>query len=279
MQTKGQNSDDMLQVLKLQYLSQLKKRQLYIQETVDKIRNEDLTGADKEELRSVAHKLAGTGGTYGYQNITDTARMVETSLVNCSEEISKQTLVDHIKNLMQACDQALSDLKSDTPAPSSVSLIEIQANRRTMYKIERAQNLPQKPLILLIEDDESIVSYIIGLFKDSTDILIALNLDEALDLIQEYKPQLVLLANRIKGQEVGLTLLNKIKTIDKAKNTPVLIMTSSSNPEMITTSVAAGAAEYILKPFVVDDVVSKVNKRLNFVDQIDTSDIGSKKIG
>jgi len=66
--------------------------------------------SDLEDLRFHVHKLAGAASTYGFAEIGETARQVETRLDDYLREAGSidietelQSSIDHIETLIKAC--------------------------------------------------------------------------------------------------------------------------------------------------------------------------------
>lgn len=260
-----QTINDKLQLLKLQYLDQLQKKKLQIQDILT-ILERDNTLADTETLRALAHKLAGTGGTYGYHNITEMAKKLEIAIVDyLQNKNTADDIIIHTKTLIKACDLVLGlNFKPSNSSNVSINITEIQANRKTLYKLERENNCSKKPLILLIEDDENIINYMIEVFKRHAHILIAVNEQEAENMMIEYQPNLVFLSNTLDYKIVGLKLLEKFKQTQTIKHIPIMMVTSNYDTSIKEQGLAAGLEDFIYKPFVIDDILAKANKKLNF---------------
>jgi DNA-binding response OmpR family regulator len=58
---------------------------------------------------------------------------------------------------------------------------------------------------------------------------------------------------------VGLEILQKLKSHDILKDCPFLVMSTESQQQIIINSFEAGATNYILKPFSMDDLLEKLN--------------------
>src|SRR5688500_14942252 len=91
--------------LRKKYLSQLSIRQLEFLCFLD---NCEQNKASDEELKTAqgnAHKLAGSGKTYGFNKISEAGKALEDAL---TQRKSQQILADLTKTLLEACKDALS---------------------------------------------------------------------------------------------------------------------------------------------------------------------------
>jgi two-component system chemotaxis response regulator CheY len=58
----------------------------------------------------------------------------------------------------------------------------------------------------------------------------------------------------------GLELLKNIRAIDKAKDTPVLMVTAEGLADNVVDAVKAGVDNYIVKPFTAETVQQKIEQ-------------------
>ena len=58
----------------------------------------------------------------------------------------------------------------------------------------------------------------------------------------------------------GLELLNEVKSDDKLKDTPFVMVTAEAQKDNIVAAVKAGVSNYIVKPFTAETISEKLNK-------------------
>ena len=118
------------------------------------------------------------------------------------------------------------------------------------------------PTILIVDDEPSIVQSMKGLLLDEGfDVLSASNGYEALQMIDNESPDLVLLDIWMPGID-GLETLKEIKS-----NNPfiqVIIITGHGNVETAVKATKLGAFDLIEKPLSFDKVTVAINNALNF---------------
>jgi DNA-binding response OmpR family regulator len=112
---------------------------------------------------------------------------------------------------------------------------------------------------ILVVDDHAMSVKLIEqiLLADGFDVFSAGSGEEAITLVREFKPDLVLL-------DILLTGINGYKTLQ------VMQMITPAIPIIFLSSVAdadkgmqLGAVDYIVKPFQMQDVISRVRKHLH----------------
>lgn len=117
--------------------------------------------------------------------------------------------------------------------------------------------------ILIAEDEKDIrelVTFTLrGLGK--YDVVQAANGAEAVDKAQTEKPDLILMDGRMPRLS-GYEACVKLKEIEATKDIPVVFLSAKGQEAEIQQGLAAGAYEYILKPFAPDELVNRVREIL-----------------
>jgi len=114
--------------------------------------------------------------------------------------------------------------------------------------------------ILLTEDDEIMrITLYDRLKANGWDVDAAADGKEALALMEENAYQLVISDIRMPGMD-GISLLERIARI--SASTDVILMTAYGRVEDAVDCLKKGAADYILKPFDMDDLTIRVRRLL-----------------
>ena len=109
--------------------------------------------------------------------------------------------------------------------------------------------------ILIVDDEADIREMISGILEDEGhSTRLARDSDEALNHIEERKPQLVVLDIWLQGSRLdGLEVLSLIKKTHP--DLPVVIISGHGNIETAVTAIQRGAYDYVEKPFKADRLV------------------------
>jgi CheY-like chemotaxis protein len=120
----------------------------------------------------------------------------------------------------------------------------------------------QTPLILIV-DDEPQNQKVLGstLKKGGYSLILADNGTQALDLLKNKKPHLILLDIMMPGMD-GFEVCKKIKQDATTKDIPVIFMTAHSETEKVIKGFQLGAIDYVTKPFKSEELVSRVKTHL-----------------
>ena len=108
--------------------------------------------------------------------------------------------------------------------------------------------------VLIVDDEEDIRNTVKDILeKEGYKIKTAINGDDALDKIKEFKPDLVLLDIMMPGTPVK-EIVKKIK--EKVAFISVVKVTEAEKEDLITDNVVG----FIQKPFDIKDLIKKVKE-------------------
>ncbi len=121
--------------------------------------------------------------------------------------------------------------------------------------------------ILLVEDDPDIrhlVSY--KLTRGGFDVIAVPDGPAALRAVRESLPDLVLLDVRMP-QMSGIEVCRELRAGPLAPTVPIIMLTARARPQDLEQGFAAGATEYIVKPFSPRDLQDRVEAALHRVSR------------
>ncbi len=117
--------------------------------------------------------------------------------------------------------------------------------------------------ILIVDDEQSICQSLRGILSDEGyHVLVAGSGEEAVKIVEEETPQLVLLDVWLPGMD-GLETLKAIKKIEP--ETLVIIMSGHGTIETAVKATKLGAFDFIEKPLSLDKIIILVNNALSMV--------------
>ncbi len=116
-----------------------------------------------------------------------------------------------------------------------------------------------KDKILIADDDMAIAELISDALSDEGfDTVVAHSGDEAIDLIEEHDPSLILLDIMMPGMD-GLEVCRRVR--DNV-SCPIVFLTAKNRTVDTLVGLNMGADDYIAKPFVVDELTARVKAHL-----------------
>lgn len=115
--------------------------------------------------------------------------------------------------------------------------------------------------LLAVDDNPQILEVLPAIFKQANlpHITLANSGANALMLLEDPDQHFdVLLLDINMPQMNGIQLCQRIRKIARYRNTPILMLTSTTDKDHVERAFAAGANDYITKPFDVKDIVMRV---------------------
>ncbi len=123
----------------------------------------------------------------------------------------------------------------------------------------------RKIKVLVVEDDKLLRDILaMKLAKPSLEIIHALDGEQALKLVTDAKPDIVLLDIILPGIN-GFEVLEKIKTDAETKGVHVIIISNLGQEEDIRKAKELGAADFIIKANATADEISE--KLMDFITE------------
>ncbi len=117
-----------------------------------------------------------------------------------------------------------------------------------------------KNKILIVDDQFGIRILLSEIFqKDGYETYQAANGLQALNIVTENEPDIVILDMKIPGMD-GLEILRRLKEMNP--NIKVIMMTAYGELDMINEAMKLGAITHFAKPFDIDEVRDVIKKQL-----------------
>ena len=113
-------------------------------------------------------------------------------------------------------------------------------------------------LVMIVDDQEPNVRAVGSLLaRDGFDVAPCLSGGEALERLVELHPDLMLLDMRMPGMD-GFQVLERLRGSEATRGIPVIFLTADHDRDSLVRAFAAGAVDYITKPFVPEELLSRV---------------------
>lgn len=118
------------------------------------------------------------------------------------------------------------------------------------------------PLVLVV-DDQNANLQLIGEVLDHAgyQVMPALSGEQAIARASLRRPDLVLLDIAMPGMN-GVEACKRLRTLPGLDDLPILFVTAANDRASLVTAFAAGAVDYITKPFVVEELLARVRTHI-----------------
>jgi DNA-binding response OmpR family regulator len=117
--------------------------------------------------------------------------------------------------------------------------------------------------VLVADDDEDILTLVALRFRRSGfEVILARDGEEALELIQTRAPDAAVL-DIAMPKLTGLEVVRRLRDSEATKSIPIVLLTARAAEKDVELGLAAGADEYITKPFSPQDLYACVQSVLH----------------
>lgn len=118
-----------------------------------------------------------------------------------------------------------------------------------------------KPLLLIIEDNKGIISYIKSILQNSYNILTAINGQEGIDIALERIPDIII-SDVMMPEKNGYEVCNFLKLDEKTNHIPIIILTAKADIISKIKGLEKGADVYLSKPFEREELEIQIKNLL-----------------
>ncbi len=130
----------------------------------------------------------------------------------------------------------------------------------------------KSPLVLIVDDVDTNIRVLANLLSEhSYHIAFATSGEQALDMVQELEPDLILLDIMMPGMD-GLEVCRTLKGIDETRETPIIFLTARTETDDIVKGFEAGGLDYVTKPFQTVELLARVKTHIELKEARDTRD-------
>ena len=111
--------------------------------------------------------------------------------------------------------------------------------------------------ILIVDDDAMNIDILMDSLEEEYDVRAAESGEEALEIIPQYNPDVILLDIMMSGID-GYEGCRRIREDDTYKSVKIILISGRAMEDERQKGFAVGADDYITKPFDVDDIADKI---------------------
>lgn len=192
-----------------------------------------------KQLGQIGHKLAGSGAIYGYDEVSESGRLLEQvcrhdAHMQMSPEVATQRLIDSIEQAIQ------------------------QKNDRDLVGCFSEYHDLSSARLLIIEDDSMQAKLIRAWLEDSgAEIQVGSSLGEARNLLSKQSFDFILCGLELSDEHWSAV---KFLRAEQNHNATIIIMTSHGSFDARLAAVRAGAQGFMQKPFTAEQLVGMISR-------------------
>ena len=116
--------------------------------------------------------------------------------------------------------------------------------------------------VLVVDDAAEIVTFLATLLElEGIESTVATSAAAALEKLDHVLPSLVLLDIAMPDRD-GLDLCRALKKDPRTRDVPVFVVSARPGKDVVERALAAGAEEFIRKPFENQELIARIRERL-----------------
>ncbi|PSB26316.1 response regulator [Stenomitos frigidus] len=222
-----------------------------------------LEPALKQQAIQEAHTLAGALGTFGLPGGSDLARQIEQLLK--SKHALKQSQVKALRQLVMALRQTVERSPADptplTQAPSTQASSMLLA----ASECDRPPAQTAQVSVMVVDDDPKILALLQKILAPWGLALTTLEDPRQFwEILETSAPDLLILDVEMPYSN-GIELCQAVRHDSRWSGLPILFLTAHTNAELVNQVFAAGADDFVSKPIVGPELVTRILNRLERV--------------
>jgi len=153
-------------------------------------------------------------------------------------------------------------VKSELPAKSIIkNWVALKPKISDAKGDDKLRSDSEKPILLIVEDEDDIRAFLSDSFKDKYTIILAENGNVAIEKVNTHQPNLII-SDVMMPEMDGFELCEKIKSNVSTCHIPLILLTALENHDKMIQGIELGADDYISKPFSLKHLQTKIEKLL-----------------
>jgi signal transduction histidine kinase/ligand-binding sensor domain-containing protein/DNA-binding NarL/FixJ family response regulator len=152
-----------------------------------------------------------------------------------------------------------SQFKVTLPCEISTESVHVEETKENESNVEDlALNLERKAVVLVVEDDEDLLAYLVKSFKEKFSVIQGANGQEGFDKALRYTPDIII-TDIMMPKVDGIALIKLIRSDYRTSHIPIIVLTAKTAENEEIKALEAGADDFISKPFSTKSLLLKAN--------------------
>lgn len=132
--------------------------------------------------------------------------------------------------------------------------------------------------VLAVDDEPALLRIIKDSLNETYEVSIAESAKDAFALMLDRKPDLILVDNVMPGIS-GIDFIKTVRSADNTKAIPIIMLTALKESNDRMDAYKSGVDDFISKPFNPDELLVRVNSRIERSSQLSNPNSAIKTIG
>jgi signal transduction histidine kinase/DNA-binding NarL/FixJ family response regulator len=156
-------------------------------------------------------------------------------------------------------------IDANTSMPEN-TVIKYYFPEEQVYKAKETFN-DRKRTVLIVEDNIPLLNYMAGKIEEFFNVHIAINGLEAIEKLKSINHLDIIVSDVMMDKLNGWDLYKAIAQNDRMKHIPFIFITAKATAHDKIQGLALGAIDYIEKPFLIEELINKIDAVLNNLEQ------------
>ncbi len=253
---KMKDFETMFLALVSKYARVLPNRINELAEAIEKAKQDPTNIELTEEVRNIAHKIKGTGGSLGFRRVSELMGFIEDTAINLQQRPKEEQLIawaDVDRKLLEVKEAGDSECQEINEAVASSG-----------HKPQPAPHNPAMTRILVVDDDRGFLDIVSELGKQRlVDIVQASGIKEALEQAVVYPLDAALINVVPENPELCFSLARQLRELPGYENLPLAFVSGQALVKDRVEAAHAGASLYLDKPLQSDALEKAVQHLVN----------------
>lgn len=253
---KMKDFETMFLALVTKYARVLPNRINELAEAIERAKNNSASADLAAEVRGLAHKIKGTGGSLGFRRVSELMAFIEDAAATVHEKPKEEQLI-----IWAEVDRKLLEVKE---AGDSECQEINEAVAASGLKPQQATHNPAMTRILVVDDDRGFLDIVSELGKQRlVEIVRASGLKEALEQAVVYPLDAALINVLPDHPEQCFGLARQLRELTGYENLPLAFVSGQALVKNMVEAAHAGASLYLDKPLASDALEKAVQHLVN----------------
>ncbi len=136
---------------------------------------------------------------------------------------------------------------------------KITSHQTAIEKSVDTKNKKDLPVLLIIEDNEDLIQFLVKLLNNEYEIVVAHNGKEGIDKALERIPDIII-SDVMMPEMNGFEVTDRLKNDLRTSHIPVLLLTAKADEKSKISGLSFGADAYMIKPFNKKELKIRLEK-------------------
>lgn len=126
-------------------------------------------------------------------------------------------------------------------------------------ELDQLEYMDEKPVVLLVEDNEDVLNYLESILKSSYTIKRTIDGQQGVELALKIIPDLII-SDIMMPVKDGISLCKELKENEKTSHIPIILLTAKVDFDSKMEGLKSGADAYLTKPFRKEELIIRLKK-------------------